>query len=148
MSDCLLVPVRRDRNYDTIVWDGDCSRLKANYAGFAEERTCVCRKKLRVNRIESELTGTLYQATGKSPSCLYDYREIGNVKFLSAGSIWRSVKKFSHDLTVHKTKEDRDILILLEDMNLIYPNDPGLNTQMERWSLRFYFIILRTSNFG
>ena len=33
-------------------------------------------QKLRVNGIESELTGTLYQATGKSPSCLYDYREI------------------------------------------------------------------------
>lgn len=88
VSDCLLVPVCRDRNYDTIVWDGDCSRLKAHYAGFAEETTCVCRKKLRVNGVESKLTGTLYQATGKSPSCLYDYREIGNLKFFS----WLNLK--------------------------------------------------------
>ena len=79
MSDCVLIPVRRDINYDTIVWDGDCSRLKANLAAFAEERTCVCRKKLEVNGIESEITGTLYQTTGAFPTCLYDYRETGNV---------------------------------------------------------------------
>ena len=87
MSDCVLITVRRARNYDTIVWDGDCSRLKANYAGFAEERTCVCRKKIKVNEIESELTGTLYQTTGAFPICLYDYREIGNVISLSTSLI-------------------------------------------------------------
>ena len=78
MSDCVLIPVRRDINYDTIVWDGDCSRLKATFAAFAEERTCVCRKKLKVNGIESELTGTLYQTKTGFPTCLYDDRETGN----------------------------------------------------------------------
>ena len=82
-SDCLLISVRRARNYDTIFWDGDCSRLNANYAGFAEERTCVCRKKLKVNGIESELTGTLYQTKAGTPTCLYNYREIGNVPFFN-----------------------------------------------------------------
>ena len=87
LSDCVLITVRRETNYDTIVWDGDCRRFNANYAGFANERTCVCRKKLKVNEIESEITGLLYQATGAFPTCLYDYREIANVTFLSTALI-------------------------------------------------------------
>ena len=82
VSDCVLITVRRETNYDTIVWDGDCSRLNANYAGFANERTCVCHKKLKVNKIETELKGTLYQTARAFPTCIYDYREIGNVKCL------------------------------------------------------------------
>ena len=81
MSDCVLIPVRRDINYDTTVWDGDCNRLKATFAAFAEERTCVCRKKLKINGIESELTGTLYQTKTGFPTCLYDDRETGNLSF-------------------------------------------------------------------
>ena len=89
MSDCVLIPVRRDINYDTIVWNGDCSRLKATFTAFSEEKTCVCLKKLEVNGIESELRGTLYQTTGAFPICLYGYRETGNVRFLSTTLIWK-----------------------------------------------------------
>lgn len=87
VSDCVLITVRRDVYYHTVVWDGDCSRLNANYAGFANERTCVCRKKLKVNEIESELKGILYQTTKGFPTCLYDYRETGTVTFLSTDLI-------------------------------------------------------------
>ena len=113
MSDCVLIPVRRETSYDTIVWNGDCSRLNANFAAFAEERSCVCRKKLKVNGIESELTGTLYQTTGAFPTCLYDYRETGNVRFLSTAYL---LQKFLHHLIVQKTKDDRNILILVQDI--------------------------------
>ena len=83
VSDCVLITVRRDTNYDTVVGEGDCSRLNGHYAGFANERTCVCRKKLKVNEIKSEIKGILHQNTSGFPTCLYDYREIGNVTFLS-----------------------------------------------------------------
>ena len=92
VSDCILLPVRRARNHDTVVWSGDCSRLNANYAGFGEERTCVCHKKLKVNGIKSEIKGTLLQTTGASPTCLYDYREIGNVTFMSIALICKPLK--------------------------------------------------------
>ena len=44
MSDCAMITVRRKTSYDTIVWDGDCSRLNANHAGFANERTAFVTK--------------------------------------------------------------------------------------------------------
>lgn len=44
-------------------------------------------KKLKVNEIESELKGILYQTTKGFPTCLYDYRETGTVTFLSTDLI-------------------------------------------------------------
>ena len=72
------VRVRREKKYDTIFWDGDCSKFKASFAGFGEERTCICQKRVNANGKWEELDGTFYQNLDASPNCLYDYRETGN----------------------------------------------------------------------
>ena len=69
--------VRREKNYDTIVWDGDCSKLRASYAAFDREKLCICKEKLNVNGIKSELNGFFYQTVDGSLTCLYDQRETG-----------------------------------------------------------------------
>ena len=69
--------VRREKNYDNIVWDGDCSKLRASYAVYGAEKLCVCNKKLDVNGIKSELNGFFYQTMTGSLTCLYDQRETG-----------------------------------------------------------------------
>ena len=69
--------VRREENYGTIVWDGDCSKLRASYAAFDREKLCICKKKLNVNGIKSELNGFFYQTVDGSLTCLYDQRETG-----------------------------------------------------------------------
>lgn len=72
------IRVRRGEYYDTIFWDGDCRKIKASFAGFGEEKICICRKRVNTNGKWRELDGTFYQNMGTSPSCLYDYRETGN----------------------------------------------------------------------
>lgn len=69
--------VRREQNYDTIVWDGECSRINANTVIFGGEKTCVCKKRFNVNGVKTELNGFFYQNTDDVPACLYDYRETG-----------------------------------------------------------------------
>lgn len=74
-SDDILV--RREQDYDTIVWDGECSRINANTVVFDKEKTCVCKKRFDVNEIKTELHGFFYQNEDDVPACLYDYRETG-----------------------------------------------------------------------
>lgn len=74
-SDDILV--RREQDYDTVVWDGECSRINANTIIFGDEKTCVCKKRFDVNGIQTELNGFFYQNTDGIPACLYDYRETG-----------------------------------------------------------------------
>lgn len=69
--------VRREENYDTIVWDGECNRINANTVIFGDEKTCICKKRFDVNGIKTELNGFFYQNTDGVPACLYDYRETG-----------------------------------------------------------------------
>ena len=66
--------VRREQNYDTVVWDGDCSRINANYTG----KTCICQKTIIANEIRTELPGFFYPSADGFGTCLYDYRETGN----------------------------------------------------------------------
>ena len=72
--------VRREKYYDTIVWDGECSRINANTVIFGDKKTCVCKKRFNVNKIKTELHGFFYQNTDGVPACLYDYRETGKWK--------------------------------------------------------------------
>lgn len=69
--------VERGKNYDTIVWDGDCYRIEANYVRYGNKKMCVCKKKLKVHDITTEIHGFFYQTADHSPTCLYDLRETG-----------------------------------------------------------------------
>ena len=69
--------VRREKNCDTIVWDGDCSKLRASYATFGSEKLCVCNKKINMNGIKSELHGFFYQTMDGSLTFLFDQSETG-----------------------------------------------------------------------
>ena len=69
--------VKRGKSYDTIVWDGDCYRIEANYVRFGNEKMCVCKKKLKVHDVTTEIHGFFYQTVDRSPTCLYDLRETG-----------------------------------------------------------------------
>lgn len=72
--------VRREKYYDTIVWDGKCSRINANTVIFGDEKTCICKKRFDVNGIKTELNGFFYQNTDGRSACVYDYRETGEKK--------------------------------------------------------------------
>lgn len=69
--------VKRGKSYDTIVWDGDCYRIDANYVRYGNEKMCVCKKMLKVHDITTEIHGFFYQTADRSPTCLYDLRETG-----------------------------------------------------------------------
>lgn len=69
--------VKREQNYDTVVWDGDCSRINANYKKFETEKTCICQKIIKANEIRTELPGFFYPSADGFGTCLYDYRETG-----------------------------------------------------------------------
>ena len=66
-----------EKNYDTIVCYGDCSKLRASYATFGSEKLCVCNKKINMNGIKSELHGFYYQTMDGSLTFLFDQRETG-----------------------------------------------------------------------
>ena len=68
--------VKRELNYDTVVWDGDCSRINANYS-MTETKTCICQKIITANEIRTELPGFFYPSAHGFGTCLYDYRETG-----------------------------------------------------------------------
>lgn len=77
MTVAVDIHVRREKNSDTIFWNGDCHKLEARHSMLGEEKVCICQKRINVNGRTSILGGTFYQNMGSSPNCLYNYREIG-----------------------------------------------------------------------
>ena len=71
------IHVRREKSFDTVFWNGDCHKLEARRNVLAEEKVCICQKRINVNGRTLELDGTFYQNMGASPKCLYNYRELG-----------------------------------------------------------------------
>ena len=71
------IRVIREKNYDTIIWDGDCRKINADNS-TVNKNACICKKKLEQNGVTSEIHGFFYQIDVHSfPTCLYDFRETG-----------------------------------------------------------------------
>ena len=83
----LLVPVtmavsinvRRGEKSDIIFWRGDCRKLKAERTMLGEEKACICSKRINVDGRTLVLDRTFYQNMDVSPTCLYNFREIGQI---------------------------------------------------------------------
>ena len=89
--------VKREQNYDTVVWDGDCSRINANYK--SNEKTCICQKIITENKIRTELPGFFYPSADGFGICLYDYRETGLFAIFLIIFLWKSSLK--HPSSLH-----------------------------------------------
>ena len=75
-TDILVI---REKNYDTVVWDGDCHKIQANNYTFGGKKACICKKNLEANGLTSEIGGFFYQTGDHLPTCLYDFRETGKL---------------------------------------------------------------------
>ena len=71
------IRVIREKSYDTIIWDGNCHRIQANYSKVGNKSACICKKTLEVYGVTSEIHGFLYRIDDRFPTCLYDFRETG-----------------------------------------------------------------------
>ena len=69
--------VWRGKQFDSVVWDGDCGKINGNKAEFHGKKSCDCKKIIKVNGIERTLNGTLYPSNNGFLTCLYYYIQTG-----------------------------------------------------------------------
>ena len=69
--------VWRRKQFDSVVWDGDCGKINGNKAEFYGKKSCDCKKKIKMNGIETTVNGTLYPGNNGFMTCLYYYRQTG-----------------------------------------------------------------------
>lgn len=91
--------IKREQNYDTVVWDGDCSRINANDRMIGTEKTCICQKIITANEIRTELPGFFYSSADGFGTCLYDYRETGQFAISLIIFLWKS--SLEHPSSLH-----------------------------------------------
>lgn len=69
------VLVERGKDFDKIIWDGDCSTINAVYDTFDTEKFCECKERIIRYGIKTELYGALYPDGNGFVKCSYNYRE-------------------------------------------------------------------------
>lgn len=69
--------VWRGKQFDSVVWDGDCGKINGDKAEFHEKKGCYCKKVIKMNGIVTTLNGTLYPSNNGFLTCLYYYRQTG-----------------------------------------------------------------------
>ena len=62
---------------DSVSWDGDCDKIDGDQVKFFRNKFCDCRKRIKMNGIETILNGTLYPSNNGFLKCSYYYRETG-----------------------------------------------------------------------
>ena len=62
---------------DSASWDGDCGKIDGDQVNFIRNKFCDCRKRIKINGIETILNGTFYPSNNGFLKCLYYYRETG-----------------------------------------------------------------------
>ena len=78
-----MLEVWRGKQFDSVVWDGDCGKINGNKAEFHGKKICDCKKIIKVNGIETTLNGTLYPSNNGFLTCLYYYRQTGKSEIQS-----------------------------------------------------------------
>ena len=73
----LELEVRRGKQFDSVVWDGDCRKINGYKAEFYGKKSCYCKKIIKMNGIVTTLNGTLYPSNNGFLTCLYYFRQTG-----------------------------------------------------------------------
>lgn len=73
----LELEVRRGKQFDSVVWDGDCRKINGYKAEFHGKKSCYCKKIIKMNGIVTTLNGTLYPSNNGFLTCLYYFRQTG-----------------------------------------------------------------------
>lgn len=73
----LELEVRRGKQFDSVVWDGDCRKINGHKAEFHGKKSCYCKKIIKMNGIVTTLNGTLYPSNNGFLTCLYYFRQTG-----------------------------------------------------------------------
>ena len=73
----IVIERGRQKDFDRIIWDGDCNKINGVSFMSGEERICACRKRIKVQGITTNLFGTLYPDGNGFVTCSYNYRESG-----------------------------------------------------------------------
>ena len=71
------VLVERGKDFDKIIWDGDCRTINAVYDTFDTEKFCECKERIIRYGIKTERHGALYPDRNGFVKCSYNYRETG-----------------------------------------------------------------------
>lgn len=73
----LELEVRRGKQFDSVVWDGDCRKINGYKAEFHGKKSCYCKNIIKMNGIVTTLNGTLYPSNNGFLTCLYYFRQTG-----------------------------------------------------------------------
>ena len=73
----LELEVRRGKQFDSVVWNGDCRKINGYKAEFHGKKSCYCKKIIKMNGIVTTLNGTLYPSNNGFLTCLYYFRQTG-----------------------------------------------------------------------
>ena len=60
MSTEIVIERERQKDFDKIIWNGDCSKINGDSFVSDEERICTCRKRIKMNDITTNNFGTIY----------------------------------------------------------------------------------------
>ena len=60
MSTEIVIERERQKDFDKIIWNGDCSKINGDSFVSDEERICTCRKRIKMNDITTKIFGTIY----------------------------------------------------------------------------------------
>ena len=78
----IVIERGKHKDFDRIIWDGDCNKINGVSFMFAEEKICACRKRIKLNGVTTNLLGTLYPDGNGFVTCSYYYRESGKLKLI------------------------------------------------------------------
>ena len=73
----IVIERGRQKDFDRIIWNGDCSKINGVSFASNEEKICACRKRIKMNGITTNIFGTLYPDNNGFVKCSYYYRESG-----------------------------------------------------------------------
>lgn len=60
MSTEIVIERERQKDFDKIIWNGDCSKINGDSFVSDEERICTCQKRIKMNDITTKIFGTIY----------------------------------------------------------------------------------------
>ena len=73
----IVIERGRQKDFDRIIWGGDCNKINGVSLMSDQEKICACRKRIKMNGITTNLFGTLYPDNDGFVTCSYNYRESG-----------------------------------------------------------------------
>ena len=73
----IIIERGRQKDFDRIIWDGDCNKINGVSFMSDQEKICACRKRIKMNGITTNIFGTLYPDDDGFVTCSYNYRESG-----------------------------------------------------------------------